>query len=424
MNNEQGGVLEAAFTASPVPALIVDTSIRVVVANDAYARMTGRSCAELQGAFTVEFMHADDLASALDGYDRLRAGAAGVSQRRRLRRGDGTWAEVLALSTLFRHDGAEYLLIQYPEHEVHVDVDPVTELETRSALGAFGDAVCFHDAHGRIVVTPKNFADRLGRSIGWIYGRRLTDPVFEPITPDGTTVGPDGDPVAEALRAGVEVTRTIGLKAVDGHVVWYSVRSAPVDRQAVVARSTLREVSELIEAQHEIRAMAAVVERELAHQLDHDDLTGLRTRKSLIELTEAALDSSEEVAVVFVDLNNFKDINDDLGHVAGDEVLLAVVDQLIELTPPGAVLGRAGGDEFVLLARSVAAAEGFARAVHERSSSADGLAAVHGRRVGASVGVAESLPGDTRSALFTRADKAMYDTKRLSRSKRVAQRSG
>jgi diguanylate cyclase (GGDEF)-like protein/PAS domain S-box-containing protein len=424
VNDEHGGLLESAFEASPVPALIVDTAMRVVAANAAYTRMSGRTWAQLDGAFTIEFIHADDMAGALDGYDRLRAGATSVMQRRRLRRGDGTWAEALTLTTLFRHDSAEYVLVQYPEYQTSVDVDTVAELETRSILGAFGDAVCFHDARGRIVVTPKYFADRLGRSIGWLHGRALTDPALEPVTTDGTPIGPAHDPVAEALRTGTEVIRTIGLKARDGSVVWYSVRCAPVDQRAVVARSTLREVTELIETQHEIRAMAAIVERELAHQIDHDDLTGLRTRKSLIALTDAALESGEQVAVVFVDLNQFKEINDDLGHLAGDDVLLAVVDQLIELTPAGAVLGRAGGDEFVLLARSVAAAEDFARAVHERSISSDGLAAVHGRRVGASVGVAESLPGDTRSALFARADKAMYRTKRLSRATRVAQRSG
>jgi diguanylate cyclase (GGDEF)-like protein/PAS domain S-box-containing protein len=416
VNNEHGGLLDAAFGASPVPALIVDTAMRVVAATDAYIRMTGRTWAELDGAFTIEFVHADDMAGALDGYDRLRAGAVSVSQRRRLRRGDGTWAEVLAITTLFRHEQAEYVLIQYPEHEPSVDVDSVSELEARTVIGAFGDAVCFHDEDGRIVVTPKAFADRLGRSIGWLYGRRLTDRVFEPITPDGLPIGPDRDPLAEALRTGAEVTRTIGLKALDGRVVWYSVRCAPVEQQSVVARSTLREVSELIETQHEIRAMAAIVERELSHQIDHDDLTGLRTRKSLIALTDEALDAGEQVAVVFVDLDRFKEINDELGHLAGDDVLMAVAEQLIDLAPPGAVLGRAGGDEFVLLARSVDGAESFARAVHARSLSVGGVAEVHGYRVGASVGVAASYPGDTRSDLFARADKAMYQSKRQARA--------
>ena len=170
--------------------------------------------------------------------------------------------------------------------------------------------------------------------------------------------------------------------------------------------------------------MAAIVERELAHQIDHDDLTGLRTRKSLIELTDQALDAGEPVAIVFVDLNRFKQINDEFGHLAGDDVLVAVAEQLVDLAPPGGVLGRAGGDEFVLLARSVAEAEDFARAVHERSLSADGLAAVRGRRVGASVGVAESYPGDTRSELFARADKTMYRSKRLTRTTSAANWSG
>ena len=220
----------------------------------------------------------------------------------------------------------------------------------------------------------------------------------------------------EAISGGSEVVRTIGLTAADGGTVWYSVRAGTVAHlERIVGRAALREVTDLIEAQREIEQLAAVVERELAHQLDHDDLTGLKTRRALIDLVDEALQTGAAPAVVFIDLDRFKQINDDLGHLAGDEVLEAAAAVLAEITPVGATLGRAGGDEFVLLARSADDAELFAQRVRDLTARPEGLVTVRGRSVGASVGVADHYPGDTRSDLFARADAAMYRAKHRSR---------
>lgn len=411
MTIDNGGLLGAAWHASPLPAIVLDGGMRVAAFNSAYTEMSGRTPDELRDAFSVEFVHADDLPGALAGFDRLLAGEPYVTQRRRHRRGDGTWCEVLAVSSMFRVGETDYLLVQFPEHR-SVDVDQASELEARAALGPWGDALAFTDRDARVVIAPRLLVERLGCTLDWMRGRRLTDPELRPVTPDGIPLDPEDDPVLEALARGDEVVRTIGLHAADGTIAWYSVRAGCVEHESVAARATLRDVSELVQAQQEIRALAALVERELSHQIAHDDLTGLKTRKALIAEVEQALEAGEQIALVFVDLDGFKAINDQLGHLAGDDALVAVADALRELAPPEAVLGRAGGDEFVLLARSVAGAEGFAAAVRERTLNPEGLATVRGCRIGASVGVGVSKPGDTRSQLFARADRAMYEHKR------------
>ena len=416
MNIEQpGGLLGAAFRAGTVPSLIVDTGTRVVAANAAYADMSGRTVDELVGAFTLDFIHADDLTGALAGYDRLLSGEPSVSQRRRHLRADGVWIDVLAVTVQLEFEGAHYLLVQVLEHTAAGEprgAEVLNEVRARTELQPFGDASCFHDGEGRMVMTPRGLATRLGRPIEWLYGRRLTDPGLGALGPAGEPLAPDDDPVLEAIRTGVDVTRTIGLTAADGSVAWYSVRAGLVEHlNTVAARSTLRDVDELIEAQQEIRALAAIVEQDLAHRLDHDDLTGLKTRRALIELTDAALWSGGPVAVVFVDLDHFKEINDELGHLPGDEVLAAAAVVLHGLAPAGTTLGRAGGDEFVLLARDHADAERFAAAVRDRTANAPGLVTVRNRPVRASVGVGVAEPGDTRSTLFARADAAMYRAK-------------
>lgn len=398
-------LFEAAFMRAAVPTLIVDSGARVVAANDAYVAMSARSRDELIGAYSVEFMHADDLPVAAAHVDRLLGREVRtVRQRRRIRRGDGTWAEALAVTSLLPVGDAWYLLVEFPEHTAIDAPDPVDELQARAVLGPFGDLTSFHDIDGAIVFTPAALADRLGRTAQWLYGRRLTDPALRAVTFDGEPLTAEHDPIAAALATGDDVVRTIGLTTADGRQAWYSIRAGLVHGGVMAVRSTWHPVDALVEA-----------ERALARQLDVDDLTGLATRRALIDQVERTLADGGPVSIVFVDLDGFKDINDELGHLAGDEVLAAAAAALSGLAPAGSSLGRAGGDEFVLMTASGHDAEAFAEAVRRRSDGPDGLVTVRGRTVRASAGVGIGQPGDDRAALFTRADAAMYRAKRRNR---------
>ncbi len=148
--------------------------------------------------------------------------------------------------------------------------------------------------------------------------------------------------------------------------------------------------------------------RELAQASRTDHLTGSLNRRGFHEHTEAELArasrSGEEVALVLIDLDGFKAVNDAHGHAAGDELLCWVVDQLRSALRPSDVAGRLGGDEFALLLPGIDV-DG-ARAVVER------LRAALGRRTSASFGVA-AYPAYTHSdALHAHADSELYVEKR------------
>ncbi|MGY4857739.1 putative bifunctional diguanylate cyclase/phosphodiesterase [Cryobacterium sp. AP23] len=155
--------------------------------------------------------------------------------------------------------------------------------------------------------------------------------------------------------------------------------------------------------------------RQLTAQAKSDPLTGLDNRASFTAKLADELarhGDSAGVHVLFLDLDDFKDVNDQLGHQAGDAVLTEVADRLRHCTRPQDVCARLGGDEFavVLTGTTDAAAE----AIGQRMVGS--LAApilVDGRpvRIGASVGVASAGPGSDLDELVHQADVAMYSAK-------------
>ncbi len=162
-----------------------------------------------------------------------------------------------------------------------------------------------------------------------------------------------------------------------------------------------------------------ILVRELNHQAFHDTLTGLANRSLFLDRLSHAMDrgdrGAEPVAVLFLDLDDFKTVNDSFGHPVGDHLLVAVADRIRSATRPGDTVARFGGDEFAVLVESGTMPEA-AKAVAERITEA--LAPtfrVHANDVTmrASIGIAlGQRPQETPDDLLRDADLAMYLAKR------------
>ena len=157
-----------------------------------------------------------------------------------------------------------------------------------------------------------------------------------------------------------------------------------------------------------------MIEAKLAHQASHDMLTGLPNRAEVLGLMGAAFDAGEPIALLFIDLDRFKWVNDSLGHEAGDLLLVEVSDRLRRLLRPGDVVARLGGDEFVVLAHGVTQ---VSTAVALADRIADALrrpVMLPGEResyASASIGIAIAGASDAPETLLRDADTAMYQAK-------------
>jgi len=167
--------------------------------------------------------------------------------------------------------------------------------------------------------------------------------------------------------------------------------------------------------------------RELQHQLEHqafhDSLTGLANRTLFTDRVEEALKEGRgPIAVLFVDIDDFKTINDTLGHATGDQLLVAVAERLRACVRPADTVARFGGDEFAILLGQldgpedvVVVAERILESLSKRISAGDEVVTVH-----ASVGIATSRPDVKRAAdLIRDADVAMYSAKQRGKGRWV-----
>ncbi|GAC1316484.1 MAG: hypothetical protein NVSMB12_13300 [Acidimicrobiales bacterium] len=188
----------------------------------------------------------------------------------------------------------------------------------------------------------------------------------------------------------------------DGHLFTFAYSVARFGESVVL---NLRDVTDVRAAQDR-----------LAWAATHDALTGLAGRGLLVDRLRQALarrraDAQMVVGVLFVDLDGFKSVNDDLGHASGDAMLIAVARALEATVRPADTVARYGGDEFVVVVESLPSAEDVAT-LADRLSQAVAAIELDGHRLRASVGLAIATPEDDPDAILRLADHVMYEKKR------------
>jgi diguanylate cyclase (GGDEF)-like protein/PAS domain S-box-containing protein len=304
---------------------------------------------------------------------------------------------------------AYFVLLEMNLREKHLHEIWRREESYRVTVDSIGDAVICTDSQGDITLLNL-VAERL---TGWSQPEANgipMDQVFRIIDPATREV--IANPMVEAFK----LNRTGHLPANcvlihrDGHEIFIEDSAAPIhNRQGEITGSVIvfRDVT-----------TARALTEQIRHASEHDSLTGLPNRLLLNDRLGQAIALAKrhkgQIAVLFLDLDGFKHINDSLGHLVGDKLLLSVAKRLLGCVRTPDTVSRQGGDEFVLLLQEVRGPEDAAvtaRRVLKAVSDPHSIDQ-HDLLVTASIGVS-MYPDDGLDAntLMKNADTAMYQAK-------------
>lgn len=411
-------IADVLVERSPAGLVVVDASGHVVFANPRAVRLLGSGAADPTGRLAWEFVDAADRSAVRVRLGQLLASAADptgadepVISTATLCRADGTPLPVVTTSTVAELDGAPVVVLVISA----VPVSPAAGagLPDRRFAEAFHVAstgMLLLDDRGGILDANAAAGQLMGLAVPAAVGRsslRLVHPEDRSLVRTWLAALQDG------------TSATVGgerrIVRPDGSTTWVQLSLARLPDQPTTYIAHVIDVTERRET-----------EARLAHQALHDPLTGLPNRALLFDRLAQAVRSAGRggpgVTVLYLDLDDFKAINDTLGHAVGDQVLTAVAERLARVLRPADTVARLGGDEFAVVAEGLpedAAQELAQRVAHALSQPVALGNGASDLPVVVSVGVAHSsvVPLDV-DVLMTAADADMYRAKQRNRAAR------
>ncbi len=281
-------------------------------------------------------------------------------------------------------------------------------------LNSIGDAVIGTDIQGHV-----DYLNAVAEHMtGWSLEEALGHPISEVMQiVDSDTRATKANPVDEVLRKNQPMKLSAGTILIRRDGV-----EAAIEDSAAPIRNNTEQMSGVVIVFHDVTASKAMALK-MTHLAQHDFLTGLPNRALLSDRIAQAIGRAKRhgthLAVLYLDLDNFKHINDSLGHTTGDNLLQSVAQRLTDCVRGSDTVSRQGGDEFVVLVADEHDAENAALTAEKILAS---LALVHSidqqelyvtTSIGISVYPADGLDAET---LIKNADTAMYQAKEKGRN--------
>jgi diguanylate cyclase (GGDEF)-like protein/PAS domain S-box-containing protein len=360
------------------------------------------------GVFSL--IHPDDIAAAGTAMTDVLAGtrAANTPLELRLRAADGTYQQFECVGQNLSDDphvGGVVITARDITQRKHADARlRAAEQRFRVTFEHAPLCVSIVDLDGNIVDINAAGCDMLGYTRTDLIGR----PAELAVHPDDRYLAID---LTTQQLAGRTVPAEFRLVRADGQVLH------ALSHASLVEPADPEQAPYVITLQTDITDRK-LLEHELERRASHDHLTGLSNRASLHHHLDHVLQGRDgpTPAVVFIDLDNFKMINDTHGHEAGDAVLADVAERISRTVRRGDLVARLGGDEFVVVGDTHQDIAELAERIR-LAIQADSESATNTFPITASLGIAISEPGDDPAALLRRADAAAYVAKRAGKNR-------
>ena len=380
-------------------------------ASPAVEHSFGHTPDEMLGRTPFDFAHPEVVEEGAAAWTRVLATPAGhqdLVSRVRTAEGEWRWVEIM-LTNLLDDPAVGGVVVNVWDVTERIEEEQRNNRLT-DIIQATTDLVAVTDRTGRVL-----YVNEACRRFFGIDLDHMDDFAFTPSTPAWTRQRYE-DEVVPALKANDQWSGELAFRRDGIEVPVSAVFLAHRDRHGHLEyiSSVIRDISERKE-----------FEETLEHQATHDPLTGLPNRALLLDRLTVALARAARfdtgVAVLFLDLDHFKVVNDSLGHAMGDQLLIAAAERLTEaLRQGGDTVARFGGDEFVILCEDLTGPDDairIAQRVHELLAAPFPLGE-HEVDVAASTGIAYGGDhlGDATD-LLRDADAAMYQAKERGRDR-------
>ncbi|MGZ4759046.1 MAG: EAL domain-containing protein, partial [Acidimicrobiales bacterium] len=398
--------------SSPIGIYHATVDEGLVYVNARWCEITGMSAEDARGNGWAKMVHPDDI--AVVGLDRgpMPMGGRAVTIEFRVVRPDGDqrWVRVQS-GPLRTSDGA---LVGTVGTLDDITSRRETESERQRLIDIFEateDHVGICDTYGRLLYLNAAAKRTFGVEPGGEMGGRGVEDLFPPSVAERLVVEirPEVERTGRWEGELMTLVPDVGLVPVSAQVLLHPGD----DENGPYFSAILHDISE-----------RKAFEQRLAHQATHDPLTGLPNRSLLIDRLEGALARARRhnrrVAVLFLDLDHFKVVNDSLGHGLGDRLLVAIAERLAVALRPGDTVARFGGDEFVVLCEDLVSQHDAITIAERVDDAVSGPFVIDDTEVFVGVSIGIALPDDTEAdpeTLIRDADAAMYRAKDRGRSR-------
>ena len=391
----------------------LDTTVSYV--SPAFEAILGYSSADTLGVSGLQLIHPDDVdgVRAAIAHDAPNTRVIGTDAR--LHHRDGSWRWFDVIVTDLTHDPTVGGWVANLRDITDRKASDAALNEAQEAFRrSFDDApigMGLVDVDGKILRSNRAMGVLLGRTQAELVGLRISE-----------LTHPEDRATSENERERLNRNEIDSYRLEkryvrpDGSLVWASL-SVSVVRD--MEGNPLYQIGQL----EDITDRKALADR-LAYEVAHDTMTGLSNRTTFTERVSIALARREKnrmVAVLFIDLDHFKLVNDSLGHAFGDELVVTVAQRLRHAIRPGDVIARFGGDEFVVLCDNLSSIKAVS-SVAERLLAAVAVPislTTDEVFVTASIGIAVGKGDTTAETLLRHADAAMYQAKSDGRARAV-----
>ncbi len=392
---------------------------KIVYSGPSTTRILGYEIGQNVGRNAFLLVHPEDRPAAQERFAALlQSPGATVPLEYRLLHRDGSWRHVEGVAkNLLDEPGVRSVVVTYRDITERIRAEAAlreSEERYRAVIAALDEGIVVQNPDGRITAANESACRIFGLRHEQVIGRTSLESQWHTVHEDGSSFPPAEHPAMIALGTGQRQTRVImGVEKSDGARTWLSINAHPLFRDD--APTPYAAVTSFTDITERKRA-----DTQLVRAAHYDALTGLPNRGLFMErlvhaFSRAKRGERDGFALLFLDFDHFKSVNDSLGHAVGDSALAAIARRLEHALRPADSVARLGGDEFAILTGNVS---GLTEATAIAMRLGEALAApfvVNGYELHmtASIGIALSGPGyDSGDEMLRDADAAMYRAKR------------